>query len=143
MIQSPTAYLKLVGAVIFSLAISGSYVLYKQNVDLQIDIANKDKMIEEANRSIETLTLARVDDQLSVINYSKKLNKIERDYRDAVQTLEKQKQKKKAIVSNPSMVTNRVNNASKRMFESISCTTGDLQRCNTNTPTTTPTSDSN
>lgn len=141
MIPNPMMYLKTGALVIFLSACLASYLLYNQNVKLKVDISEKDAALVEANRSIETLSKIRVDDQVKVLEYSKKLNKIERDYRDAVQSLEKQKQKKKVIISNTSVVTNRVNTATKRMFNDVSCITGDMQRCATDTSTITPTSD--
>jgi len=141
MIPNPMMYLKIGLVIILIASCSASYLLYNQNVKLKVDISEKDARLSEAHKSIDTLTLARVDDQVKVLAYSKKINKVERDYRDAVQSLEKQKQKKKIIVSNIGVVTDRINAASKRMFDDVACITGDLQRCATNTSTTPPTSD--
>jgi hypothetical protein len=121
------------------MAVTTAYMFYKQNVKLQIEMSAKEKELADTKQMVETLATARADDQLSVLNYSKKLTKIEKDYRDAVQNLEKQKQKKAAILRHPNMVSNRVNSASKRMFESLSCISGDLQRCSTDSSATSTT----
>jgi hypothetical protein len=104
--------------------------VYQKNQQLKEELVVEKLKVSEYASQIAVLAQARADDQALILAYSAKINKVEKRYKDGITFLEKQKQKKKVLLSKPDMVTNRINAASKRLFLEFSCISGEATSCN-------------
>lgn len=129
--------------VLLAVSIAANAFQYKMHESYVIDTAKNIAVLESANKTqsetIKELQRVEKENQNTILSIGNKNRELEFNYREANKNLEQYKEKKSKALENIDITNRAIRLGSKRVFNELSCSTGDVGKCKTDSSTTTNT----